>query len=137
MNSKQYLPGGTYRRDGEPEIPAPKQQDVTIEDLNQRIWKYVQEQDVHMELSRDLAIALCLKTSDLLRHYRWGQTPLGGAEAIGAELAGVLIYAVRLAQGDKIDIVKHIERQLQKSAHKVPESYLARQGRSWTKPSFD
>jgi NTP pyrophosphatase (non-canonical NTP hydrolase) len=99
---------------------APTQQNVTIEHLNQRIWKHLEERDWHTNPSRGLAISLCLEASELLEHYQWGDEPVGGSDAIGEELADVLIYAVQIAQQNNVDIIDAIERKLKKAALKYP-----------------
>lgn len=99
---------------------APAQQAVTVESLNQRIWQHLEERDWHANPARGLAISLCLEANELLEHYQWGDTPVGGPEAVGEELADVLIYAMQIAQQNNIDIVDAIERKLQKAALKYP-----------------
>ena len=99
---------------------APIQQNVTLEELNQKIWKHLEERDWHTNPTRGLAISLSLEASELLEHYQWGDTPVGGPEAVGEELADVLIYAMQIAQQNNIDIVDHIERKLKKAALKYP-----------------
>lgn len=101
-------------------MPAPKQQDITIETLNQRIWHHLEERDWHKNPSRGLAISLSLEAAELLEHYQWGDTPVGGKEGVADELADVFIYAMEIAQQNNIDIIDHIERKLQKSARKYP-----------------
>lgn len=103
-------------------MPAPMQQDVTVETLNQLVWKHLEERDWHANPSRGLAISLSLEASELLEHYQWGDTPVGGREAVGEELADVLIYAMQIAQQNEIDIVDVIERKLEKAAKKYPAS---------------
>ncbi|MDN5274296.1 MAG: hypothetical protein JWP06_197 [Candidatus Saccharibacteria bacterium] len=99
---------------------APKQQDVTIEALNQRVWEHLVARDWQANPTRGLAISLSLEASELLEHYQWGDEPVGGSEAVGEELADVLIYAMQIAQQNNIDIVDAIEKKLQKAALKYP-----------------
>lgn len=101
-------------------MPAPKQQDVTIEELNQLIFDHLEARDWHKNPTRGLAISLALEANELLEHYQWSDVAVGGNEAVGDELADVLIYAMQIAQRNKIDIVKHIYRKLEKSALKYP-----------------
>lgn len=101
-------------------MPAPKQQATTLEELNQRIWKHLEERDWHNNSTRGLAISLSLEANELLEHYQWSDTPVGGKEAVGEELADVLIYAVQIAQQNDIDIAEVIEHKLQKAAKKYP-----------------
>lgn len=99
---------------------APMQQNVTIEELNQKIWTHIKERDWHKQPARGLVISLCLKANELLEHYQWGETPVGGSEAVGEELADVFIYAMQVAQQNNVDIVDHINKKLQKAAIKYP-----------------
>jgi NTP pyrophosphatase (non-canonical NTP hydrolase) len=96
------------------------QQNVTIEELNQIIWKHLEARDWHKNPSRGLAISMCLEANELLEHYQWGDEPVGGTDAVGEELADVLIYAMQIAQQNDIDIVKHIKQKLEKAAKKYP-----------------
>jgi NTP pyrophosphatase (non-canonical NTP hydrolase) len=101
-------------------MPASKQQDISLETINQTIYKHLEERDWHNSPSRDLAISLSLEANELLEHYQWGETPTGGAEAVGDELADVFIYGMQIAQENSIDIMHHIERKLEKASKKYP-----------------
>lgn len=101
---------------------APKQQAVTVEELNQLIWEHLEERDWNKDTSRGTAISLSLEANELLEHYQWSEEPVGGIEAIGEELADVFIYAVQIAQQNNIDIVSHVKHKLEKAAKKYPAS---------------
>jgi len=101
-------------------MPAPAQQKVTIEELNQIIYDYMEARDWHKNPTRGLAISLALEANELLEHYQWSDVAVGGNEAVGDELADVLIYAIQIAQRNHIDIVEHIYHKLEKSAIKYP-----------------
>jgi NTP pyrophosphatase (non-canonical NTP hydrolase) len=101
-------------------MAAPKQQDVTIEELNQLIRAHMEERDWHTNPSRGLAISLSLEANELLEQYQWSSDPVGGTDAVGDELADIFIYGIQLAQQNDIDIVSHIRKKLEKSAKKYP-----------------
>lgn len=105
-------------------MPAPKQQPVTLEELNQLIWKHLEKRDWHNNPTRGLAISMALEANELLEHYQWQEEPVGGADAVGEELADVFIYGMQIAQQNNIDIADHIQRKLKKAAKKYPaENY--------------
>ncbi len=119
-------------------MPAAKQQDITLETLNQQIWQHLEQRDWHKNPSRGLAISLALEANELLEHYQWGDEPVGGPDAVGEELADVLIYAIQIAQQNNIDIAEVIERKLGKAAHKYPAADFkgknsAEKRANWTK----
>lgn len=99
---------------------APAQQSITLEEINQIIWKHLEERDWHKNESRGLAISLSLEAGELLEHYQWNDRPVGGTEAVAEELADVLIYAFQIAQQNHIDIAGHIQKKLKKAAQKYP-----------------
>lgn len=99
---------------------TPKQQDVTIEELNQLVWKHLDERDWNKDTSRGTAISLSLEANELLEHYQWSEVPVGGPEAVGEELADIFIYGIQIAQQNNIDIAEAIKRKLEKSALKYP-----------------
>lgn len=101
-------------------MTAPAQQDVTLEELNQLIWRHLEARDWHNNPSRGLAISLALEAGELLEHYQWGDKPVGGREAVAEELADVLIYAMQIAQQNNIDIAAEITKKLKKAAKKYP-----------------
>jgi NTP pyrophosphatase (non-canonical NTP hydrolase) len=101
-------------------MPAPKQQAVTIEELNQAIWNHMEARDWHKNAPRGVAISMALEASELLEHYQWNDQPVGGTDAVGEELADIFIYGIQFAQINNIDIVDHIQRKLKKAAKKYP-----------------
>jgi dCTP diphosphatase len=101
-------------------MPAPKQQSVTIEELNQTIWNHMEARDWHKSNPRGVAISISLEASELLEHYQWQDEPVGGIDAVGEELADIFIYGIQFAQLNNIDLVDHIKQKLEKAAKKYP-----------------
>ncbi|HJP80765.1 MAG TPA: MazG-like family protein, partial [Candidatus Saccharimonadales bacterium] len=99
-------------------MPAPKQQNVTLEEINQEVWRHLEARDWHHNPPRGLAISLALEANELLEHYQWTDEPVGGPEAVGEELADVLIYAMQIAQINNVDLADAISKKLEKSAKK-------------------
>lgn len=123
-------------------MSAPKQQAITIEELNQLIWNHLEERDWNRDGSRGTAISLSLEANELLEHYQWSETPVGGPEAVGDELADVFIYGMQIAQQNNIDIAAAIKRKLEKSAIKYPaENFKGIKGeelrKAWIKSKLD
>jgi NTP pyrophosphatase (non-canonical NTP hydrolase) len=99
-----------------------QQSDPSFEALNQRIYRHLEERDWLSNDPRSLAISICLEAAELLEHFQWQPAALGDNEALGDELADILIYAIQFAQKTDIDIAEAIERKLQKAADKYPAS---------------
>ena len=123
-------------------MSAPKQQAITIEGLNQLIWNHLEERDWNRQDSRGTAISLSLEANELLEHYQWSETPVGGTEAVGDEFADVFIYGMQIAQQNNIDIAEAIKRKLKKSARKYPaENFKGVKGKAlreaWIKSKLE
>jgi dCTP diphosphatase len=105
-------------------MPAPIQQNVTLEEINQKIWNHLEARDWHQNEQRGLAISLALEANELLEHYQWGSEPVGGVEAVAEELADVMIYAFEIAQRNSIDIADQVYKKLEKAAKKYPAEHF-------------
>lgn len=101
-------------------MPAYKQADTSIEEINQRVWNHLKERNWQNNASRSIAISIALEANELLEHYQWSEKPVGGSEAVGDELADIFIYGMQIAQQNNIDIAAAIDRKLAKSAKKYP-----------------
>lgn len=111
------------------ENAAPKQQDITFEQINQLIWQHLEARDWHRPNPRNLAVSLSLEAAELLEHYQWSDIPVGGSEGVGEELADVFIYGMQIAQQNNIDLADAIQRKLEKAAKKYPaEAFKGKKG---------
>lgn len=94
--------------------------DDTFKEISQIVWQHLVDRDWDHPTPRSLAISLSLEANELLEHYQWSDDPVGDKEALGEELADVLIYALQLAHVLDVDAADIIRDKLQKSAKKYP-----------------
>lgn len=92
----------------------------TFTTISQIIWQHLADRDWDNPDARSLAISLSLEANELLEHYQWHDKPVGDKEALGEELADILIYALQYAHVLGIDPAQAIRDKLAKSAHKYP-----------------
>jgi len=112
---------GTHRNRGvKPMTKATPQQPITFEDINQLIWRHLEDRDWHRNPSRGLAVSIALEAGELLEHYQWREEPVGDNAAIAEELADIFIYAFSFAQVNSIDIAEAIKQKLAKAERKFP-----------------
>ncbi len=97
----------------------PKQDDSFAE-ISHIVWQHLVDRDWDNPQPRALAISLSLEANELLEHYQWQDEPVGNKEALGEELADVLIYALQYAHVLGIDPAAAIRDKLAKSARKYP-----------------
>jgi NTP pyrophosphatase (non-canonical NTP hydrolase) len=117
---------------------APKQSDMTFEELNQRLWQHLEARDWHKDSPRGLAISLSIEANELLEHYQWGDKPVGDKNELAAELADVLIYAFKFAQVNDINIANAIVEKIDKIAKKYPaDQFKAKSGEERKKAWID
>jgi NTP pyrophosphatase (non-canonical NTP hydrolase) len=75
---------------------------------------------------KNLAAALTVEAAELLEHFQWlgeqESRSLDAAkrEAVGEELADVLLYLVRIADKLEIDLASAARRKLARNAEKYP-----------------
>jgi len=96
------------------------QHDDTFKEIGKIVWQHLVDRDWDHPTPRSLAISLSLEANELLEHYQWSDDPVGDKEALGEELADVLIYALQLAHVLNVDPADIIRDKLQKSAKKYP-----------------
>jgi dCTP diphosphatase len=92
----------------------------SIHELGRIVWKHLVDRDWDSPTPRSLAISLSLEANELLEHYQWQDEPIGDKEALGEELADVLIYALQYAHAMGINPAEAIRDKLAKSAEKYP-----------------
>ena len=94
--------------------------DDSIHELGRIVWQHLVDRDWDDPEPRSLAISLSLEANELLEHYQWHKEPVGDKEALGEELADILIYALQYAHVMGIDPAEAIRDKLAKSAKKYP-----------------
>ncbi|HET8669979.1 MAG TPA: MazG-like family protein [Candidatus Saccharimonadales bacterium] len=91
-----------------------------IQELSRIVWRHLIDRDWDNPSERSLAISLSLEANELLEHYQWQDKALGDKEALGEELADILIYALQYAHVIGVDPAAVIRDKLAKSAEKYP-----------------
>jgi NTP pyrophosphatase (non-canonical NTP hydrolase) len=99
----------------------------TLSDLAKQLHQFAQERDWQQFHSpKNLASALIVEAGELLEHFQWMSEAQSRAlppeklEAVGAEIADVLLYLVQLSQVLGIDPVKAAQDKMQVNAHRYP-----------------
>jgi len=99
-----------------------------IERLQAAIREFARQRDWHQfHTPKNLAMALAAEAGELLEIFQWLtpeesnlQESLGAHDSAKAEIADVLIYAIRLADVLQIDLVEAVESKIQLNATKYP-----------------
>jgi len=66
------------------------------------------------QLSRNIAISLCLESAEVLEHFQWSETT-SNREQLASELADVALYLLQLAHLSEIDLEEAILRKLREN----------------------
>jgi dCTP diphosphatase len=75
---------------------------------------------------KNLASALVVEAGELLEHFQWlteeqsRQLSMETRDAVGAEIADVLLYAIQLASALNIDLVAAAQAKLKLNEQKYP-----------------
>jgi len=81
---------------------------------------------------KDLAIALSVEAAELLEAYLWKKDHEASANAIRAELADVIIYAILFADSADIDIAAAVRSKLEENERKYPVGKAKGSARKYT-----
>ncbi|MDD5083480.1 MAG: MazG-like family protein [Candidatus Moranbacteria bacterium] len=97
---------------------------TTIEEVKELIAQFMKERELNPG-SRDLAVSISLKASELLEHFQWSEKGDGDALEIKRALADVMIYCLEFATLNNIDISEAIHEKMLQNEKKYPkaESY--------------
>ena len=101
----------------------------SLADLTETLQRFADERDWEQFHSpKNLVMALGVEVAELAEHFQWltqqQSLELSPAkkEAVGEELADVLIYLVRLADRLDIDLLKEAEKKIALNSKKYPVS---------------
>ena len=95
--------------------------------LRDRLRAFAAERDWEQFHSpKNLSMALMVEAAELLEHFQWlteaqsAELPDETRQAVGEELADILLYLVRLSDRLGIDLREAALRKLEKNALKYP-----------------
>ncbi|WP_028602156.1 nucleotide pyrophosphohydrolase [Ottowia thiooxydans] len=99
----------------------------TLQSLSQQQLAFAQEREWEQFHSpKNLASALIVEAGELLEHFQWmtedqsRQLQQEKLEAVGSEMADVLLYLVQLSNVLGIDLVKAAQAKIKVNSQKYP-----------------
>ena len=103
-----------------------------IERLKAALREFARQRDwQQFHTPKNLAMALAAEAGELLEIFQWLtpeesnlQESLGAYDSAKAEIADVVIYAIRLADVLQIDLVEAVESKIQLNATKYPVEHV-------------
>lgn len=109
-----------------PSLQTPAMTD-SLRDLAQQLDQFAKDRDWQQFHSpKNLASALTVEAGELLEHFQWlteeqsRSLPADKRDAVGAELADVLLYLIQLASALGIDPVEAARSKLRRNGEKYP-----------------
>lgn len=99
----------------------------SLRNLAQQLDQFARDRDWQQFHSpKNLASALVVEAGELLEHFQWLSEAQSRSlspekrEAVGAEVADVLLYLIQLASALGIDLIAAAQAKLELNAHKYP-----------------
>jgi len=100
---------------------------MNIDDLAARLRAFARERDwEQFHAPKNLAMALAVEAAELMEHFQWlserqsGELSPDVKRQVGAELADVFIYTVRLADRLGVELGPEVEAKIRANAAKYP-----------------
>ncbi len=100
---------------------------ISLEQLRTAVRAFAAERDWDQFHSpKNLAMALSVEAAELLEHFQWLSEPASRdlspeqRAEVGAEMADVLIYLVRLADKLEVDLLQAAQAKMAINARKYP-----------------
>lgn len=99
----------------------------SLRELARELDRFARERDwQQFHAPKNLASALVVEAGELLEHFQWlteaqsAELPAERREAVGAEIADVLLYLVQLASALGIDPVAAARAKLEQNERRYP-----------------
>jgi NTP pyrophosphatase (non-canonical NTP hydrolase) len=99
----------------------------SLAQLNQRLLEFARDRDWEQFHSpKNLAMALAGETGELLEHFQWlserqsESLPADKRQAVGQELADILIYLIRLGERLDIDLISAAWEKIELNESRYP-----------------
>jgi dCTP diphosphatase len=99
----------------------------SLTDLAEQLQRFARDRDWQQFHSpKNLASALVVEAGELLEHFQWltedqsRQLSMDKREAVGTEIADVLLYAIQLASALNIDPIAAAQAKLKLNEQKYP-----------------
>ncbi len=87
---------------------------------------------------KNLSMALMVEAAELMEHFQWlteaqsAELPADDRQAVGEELADILLYLVRLSDRLGIDLFDAAQHKLEKNALKYPADQVRGSARKYS-----
>lgn len=94
---------------------------TTIEEIKKSLEQFGKDRGWKPD-SRSMAISIALEAAELLEHYQWAEEGDQDFLEIQRELADVMIYCVRFAILNNIDISEAIREKMEVNTIKYPSN---------------
>ena len=98
-----------------------------LEELRVRVSEFASERDWEQFHSpKNLSMALIVEAAELVEHFQWMKQndsydlPKDKLDAVGEELADILVYLVRIADRLDIDLIKAARKKVKSNEAKYP-----------------
>jgi dCTP diphosphatase len=113
--------------------------EADLESLRLKVRAFAEERQWQaFHTPKNLSMALSVEASELMEHFQW-LTPEqssnldgGKRQAVGEEMADVLIYLIRLADVLDIGLLQAAERKLRLNADKYPAEHARGRSEKYT-----
>lgn len=112
---------------------------TTLQQLKERVAAFVRERDWEQyHAPKNLSMSIAIEAAELMEHFQWltvEQSQNLSAEqlqAIGEELADIVIYALSLSNALRLDLSETVAAKMEKNILKYPSEKVRGKAHKYT-----
>lgn len=113
--------------------------DTTLQELKQRMAEFVREREwEQFHTPKNLSMSIAIEAAELMEHFQWltveqsRNLDPAALDAIGEELADIVIYALSLSNFLGLDVTDTVLAKMAKNERKYPADQVRGKSHKYT-----
>jgi NTP pyrophosphatase (non-canonical NTP hydrolase) len=112
---------------------------TTLQELKEKMASFVRERDwEQFHTPKNLSMSIAIEAAELMEHFQWltveasKNLPGEALQAIGEELADIVIYSLSLSNALQLDLAETVLAKMEKNIRKYPSEKVRGKAHKYT-----
>jgi NTP pyrophosphatase (non-canonical NTP hydrolase) len=112
---------------------------TTLQELKEKMASFVRERDwEQFHTPKNLSMSIAIEAAELMEHFQWltveasKNLPGEALQAIGEELADIVIYSLSLSNALQLDLAETVVAKMEKNIRKYPSEKVRGKAQKYT-----